>query len=406
MQYDMKTLVDMMCYKRKHGTQSHKEFCREYLSPVFGAPDEFGNYTRIIGDKPRVAWMSHHDSVHSGDGIQKLHVGRSYVYEKYVAVKGSNTIPWYSKHYDNIMTDYVHRKPSYNKKARSVSAFKTMRVDTSNVHAQLAKANRQECLGADCATGMWLMLGMIEAGIEGVYVIHAEEESGCIGSKALVASKPDWLDHVDAAISFDRKDYNSIITHQTGARTCSDAFANSLSDAIGLAMIPDSGGSFTDSNAYRGVIAECTNVSVGYFDQHTRFERQDLTFAMKLMQNMCSGSFNSLKIEREPVIEQYRSSYFGRGYAGLYGGSSFYGEDESYGLTIDDLVHEHPSEIAMYLEEMGINPLDLADALIEINSDLSIDLANSYNEQQDLETRYYEDDCNAWSPNLLEKEKK
>ena len=50
------------------------------------------------------------------------------------------------------------------------------------------------CLGADCTTGIWLIMNMIEAKvIEGVYVIHAAEEVGCKGSRALVADDPEWL---------------------------------------------------------------------------------------------------------------------------------------------------------------------------------------------------------------------
>ena len=41
-------------------------------------------------------------------------------------------------------------------------------------------------------------------------------------------------------------------------------------------MAPSSGGSFTDSANYTHLIAECTNVAVGYFDQHTAREKFDL----------------------------------------------------------------------------------------------------------------------------------
>src|SRR6056300_891278 len=159
----------MLKYKRKHGTDSIKDFCGRFLHPTFGYPDKNGNYELVIGDNPSVCYSAHYDSVHKDNGMQNIQIN------------------------DGIVT--------------------------------LAKGSKSNCLGADCATGIWLILEMIDAGIEGVYVVHAEEESGCIGSSAMVTSNPKWMQYLKAVISFDRKDKESIITHQMGMRTCSDAFA-------------------------------------------------------------------------------------------------------------------------------------------------------------------------------------
>jgi len=376
------TLVDMLEYKRSHGTKSHIKFLERYLLPVFGQPDEDGNFVKIIGDKPRVAWMSHHDSVHRSDGMQKIMVMRGYAEDKFVKSKSAaKKLTYGSTFWRGISAGFTD------------SVYKTVKVQSAYLHAQLHRSNRKECLGADCATGMWLMLCMIEAGVEGVYVIHAEEETGCNGSRKLVARKPDWLQHIDAAISFDRKGYESIITHQTGQRTCSDAFANSLSDAIGLEMSCDSGGSYTDSNEYKYVVPECTNVSVGYFNQHTSMERQDLDFAEMLRQNLCSGSFDALTIERDPEAFDVWPSYTG---GGRYG---------PYNATMSDLVYDYHNEIAEFLEQCGYTVDEMQREIMKLNP-----RAGEEDEEEDgqrhphgyygydYEQAYYDEYKDAWEP--------
>jgi len=172
----MYSLIEMLRYKRPQGTQTQDEFCERFLEPHFGLPDRHGNYILSIGETPTLCFASHHDTVHRTEGLQQL-------------------------------------------------------VVTSNV-VSVADTAISSCLGADCTTGVWLMLGMIEAGIEGVYVVHAAEEVGCVGSSALVKDNPYWLTGIDAVISFDRYGDTSVITHQMGKRTASSEFATSFADAV------------------------------------------------------------------------------------------------------------------------------------------------------------------------------
>lgn len=304
MQPEMKTLVEMLKYRRPQGNKTQEKFCESYLAPVMEC-DEFGNYIKIIGDNPNVAFMAHHDTVHSTGSMQKVLVEKS--------------------EYD----DYIATAPNSN------------------------------CLGADCTTGVWLILEMIEAGIEGVYVVHAAEEIGCLGSKALVEKFPKWILGIDFAISFDRYGYKSIITHQMGMRTCSEAFAESLASILpDLDLVPDNGGSYTDSNEYVDHVAECTNLSVGYFSQHTRNESQNLTFAMELRDALIQADWSKLVKDREPGTTEYDSHYWYNDepnrYANLF--STKYEE-------ILDIVRSNPEAVADYLESFGITPEDLYNEL-------------------------------------------
>ena len=191
------TLTEILKWKRPHNTSENLLFCKKYLEPVMGQPDQHGNYTCIIhhsdGKHPNIAFTAHHDTVHKEGGTQHILIE------------------------DGTITSAGH-----------------------------------DCLGADCGTGVWLILGMIEANIPGVYLIFAGEEVGCIGSSAMALEKPSWISKVDAMISFDRKGYDSVITKQLGGRTCSDDFANSLANilfdaSVGeIVLAPDPTGAYTD----------------------------------------------------------------------------------------------------------------------------------------------------------------
>lgn len=308
------SLVTMLTYKRKHGTESIKDFCARYLHPTFGHPDKDGNYVLIVGDKPNILFAAHYDSVHRSDGRQKVKV-------------------------------------------------------TGGV-AILHPDNEVECLGADCATGIWLILEMIDAGIEGVYVVHAQEEVGCLGSKALVKRIPYWLGAIDAVISFDRKGQSDIITHQMGMRTASDAFAHSLADILGLGHKPDDGGSYTDSNEYAETVSECTNLSVGYTDQHTAKETQDLDYAAMLRDALIEADWSQLVFERDPsVVEWAYGQDWGYPFRGF---QSYYSDPLVEEDALDDyyeIIRDYDKALAKMLEDWFQSPYDLLDELQRYGAD-------------------------------------
>jgi hypothetical protein len=296
--------IEMLSYMRPEGSKYQKKFCNRYLLPVFGQPDKFGNYTHIVGNSPRIAFMSHHDTVHVKSGRQLV-----------------------------------------------------------KIDGDFARTTSSNCLGADCTTGIYVMLSMIEAGVEGVYVVHAAEELGCIGSRALVNSKPTWLDHVDVAISLDRKGYSSIITHQMGMRTCSEDFSNSLADILDLGMKSDDTGAYTDSNEYTHVIAECTNISVGYFNQHSSKESQDLVFVETLVDAMISADWSQIVVKRVAGdIEEklYEDKWVDRYWEPANLWRDFSAKQiEDYDMT--ELVKKYPDAIVSILQDHGYTASDLLD---------------------------------------------
>ena len=306
----MYSLIEMLRYKRPQGTQTQDEFCERFLEPHFGLPDRHGNYILSIGETPTLCFASHHDTVHRTEGLQQL-------------------------------------------------------VVTSNV-VSVADTSISSCLGADCTTGVWLMLGMIEAGIEGVYVVHAAEEVGCVGSSALVKDNPYWLTGIDAVISFDRYGDTSVITHQMGKRTASSEFATSFADAVDLPqLIADPNGSYTDSNEYADVVSECTNISVGYYGQHGVNETQDLEFADLLMYKLCTADWSKLVIARDPSLyeSQYEDdNYWSKNWSRLYDEVSSPDMSDDYDReSIISLIENNTCAVADMLIKMGMT----ADLLAE-----------------------------------------
>jgi hypothetical protein len=300
-------LLEMLTYKRPGGSKTERAFIERYIAPLGATPDRYGNYWLSVGPNPTLLFSSHTDTVHHDEGFQK------------VLVDG-----------DGIATAEIYPNGVRGKKLTN-------------------------CLGADCTTGVWLMMEMIRAGVEGVYVFHREEESGGNGSLHVAKHEPERLEGIRAAIAFDRKGYGSIITHQMYGRCCSEAFAETLSDAIGLDMISDDGGTFTDTANYTHLIGECTNISVGYFGQHGPAEAQDLNFALQLRDALICADFSNLLFEREPsedggsIIEwDYKP---GRAHVPFH---------ELTDLL--DMIYDYPETAARLLESIGITAEDLLNA--------------------------------------------
>jgi len=159
-------------------------------------------------------------------------------------------------------------------------------------------------LGADDKAGVTLMLYLMAHNIPGVYYFFIGEERGGIGS-GLVAddfhSIP-FLRGIKKCVSFDRRNYYSVITSQYGTECCSSEFGESLCKEInksGFKMNLDPTGVFTDSANFIEHIPECTNVSVGYFNEHTHDEVQNITFLSKLAGALVKVDWPNLTIKRK-----------------------------------------------------------------------------------------------------------
>lgn len=236
-------------------------------------------------------------------------------------------------------------------------------------------------LGADDGTGIWIMLNLIKAKVPGLYIFHREEEIGGNGSKFIAAQHKDLITDlgIKHCVSFDRKGTSDVITHQSCGRCCSDDFAEAFSAALNLGTPftyrPDDTGSFTDSANYTDIIGECTNLSVGYYDQHTQAECQDLTFVSRLVNQLIALDWKSLPQTRQPgetdpddfMLSDW-TNYRGYDKYGDYPAPTgrvkarVTGKLNHFDLT--EMVEAFPAEIADILISMGWTADEVADDLI------------------------------------------
>lgn len=291
---DTTILLDMLRYRRPHGSESERQFIERFLMPLNPHVDPAGNLIIRIGYAP-VLWSSHTDSVHTTPGMQQITIDQGII--------------------------------------------------------SLAQGSKSSCLGADDAAGVWIMHQMILNGTPGLYIFHRGEEVGGIGSSYIAKETPELLKDIQFAIALDRKGTGDIITHQFG-RCCSDIFADSLSDQLDGYVASD-GGVFTDTANYVDIIGECTNLSVGYEYAHSSNEILDMWFASDLCSELMRLDVSRLVSSREPgeLEDDYELTMY-QAY-GSYGIEPYKHSFPSDTTDLASLVRKYPDYAADLLESLG-----------------------------------------------------
>lgn len=283
----------ILSYKRSAWTPGEDAMINDIFEEYHHTFDDFGNIYIEVDTGSRVLWSCHTDTVHNakncnlGNHLQKV---EPFFYE------------------DTIILG-------------------------------LSKKNRRAgmCLGADDGCGIFLMLEMIDAGVPGTYVFHRAEEIGCLGSSYIADNNKHFLSSFDYAIAFDRQDKNEIITEQSFGITASDRFAESLAAELKsknekLSFFPSAFGVLTDTNSYAEIIPECTNVGVGYNNQHGPTEIVDFVHMVKLRDALVDFDESSLVVDRDPHDKSNKSwNYYGYSSDWDYSGKKTYDAwDEDY----------------------------------------------------------------------------
>ena len=201
------------------------------------------------------------------------------------------------------------------------TASKPVENITHVFNGDFIETNKKTILGADDKAGMVVLLSLIEKRIPGLYYFFIGEEVGCIGSGRLaqVWDKTDFSSHITKVVSFDRRGTDSVITDQFYGTCCSDDFANELSKRLNdvdnsFKFKPDPTGVFTDSAKFMELVPECTNISVGYYNEHTVNERQDIVFLSKLCNAVTKIDWETLPIKRDHKEEDYELEYYRKYY--------------------------------------------------------------------------------------------
>jgi hypothetical protein len=287
------TLLNMLTYRRPASSATEEAFIAAYIRPLGVTEDTSGNLIKRIGDAS-VLWSSHTDTVHREGGRQLICTGDGEVW--------------------------------------------------------LGETDKSNCLGADDTAGVWLMREMILAKRPGLYIFHRGEECGGVGSSHIAFHMPELLDGIQWAIALDRAGRSDVITSQAGGRCCSDVFALALAAKLGIGFQPDSGGVFTDTANYTDLVGECTNISVGYFKQHTSQEYLDLRFVTALRDVLLTLDTYDLPSVRKPAEIDPDDAFF----------NSNWKDGGAIGQrTMAEIIREYPDEVADLLMAYGITKDEL-----------------------------------------------
>lgn len=231
------------------------------------------------------------------------------------------------------------------------------------------------CLGADDASGIFVLLSLIQAGVPGTYLFTRGEERGGVGAKH-VAKDEAFLRQFDRAIAFDRRGYSDIVTHQAMGRCASDEFAEALSNQLndlGLLYMPCDGGIYTDTAEFTHLIPECTNVSVGYFNEHSNKETQDWTYLQALVEAVKQVRWEELPTKRDPNEVEDDSWLWG----GLADSGPLCdaldewsrGSSKSLRRMVAEAVYPEDPEAAEHYVDLGLLTDDLIDEALDFGLD-------------------------------------
>ena len=336
-------LLDILSLVRVSNSAAEEYLIDHYIVPHNPEQDTYGNLFVTVGENPSVAFTAHTDTVHSAYDYSSYYVGK----------KGSKKAP-------------AHRDVANNLERQAIG-----------IHNNVAYLDsKNDCLGADDGTGVWIMLNLIKAKVPGLYCFYRDEESGRQGSEWSAKHDADRYANIDMMLSFDRKGITDVITHQMGARCCSELFAEHISKAIDPEgqVAPDDTGSYTDSYSFMHMIPECTNICVGYYCQHTDFEEQDLTWAAYLVNRLIAIDWNIVPVDRKPgaLSNQY--------------------------IDVQAMVEEFPADVAEILETyLGVTANELATMLAEMNFCTTDDIEAQIEHSNIFITNHnFDDDDKDW----------
>lgn len=200
-------------------------------------------------------------------------------------------------------------------------------------------------LGADDGAGVAVLVHLLHQGVPAYYIFTQGEERGGIGATFIADQCQDLLRQFDRAVAFDRRGTDSVISHQGWGRCCSDAFANALADSLNtfdcdnFLYSPDDSGVYTDTAEFTSIIPECTNISVGYYREHTEHESLDTGHLTRLADAAARLAWDSLPTERDPSVVEDKSWGGYKGFTSVYDTTWWDGDERTWEEYQDEKYH-------------------------------------------------------------------
>ena len=191
-------------------------------------------------------------------------------------------------------------------------------------------------LGGDDRCGVALILYLAhKIRLPGRYLLTTGEECGCLGFRSFLdASNPDVFSDISLCISLDRKGTTDIVTHQLGDELATPTYALVLADLLaeqGMRYEPSPEGLFTDSYELAGLPIQVVNLSVGYYDAHSKQESVDLHHLDRLGVALANLDYQALVAcaEQENELQAHDSAYEGIPDNDVLWSWSWKGEDDA-----------------------------------------------------------------------------
>lgn len=187
-------------------------------------------------------------------------------------------------------------------------------------------------LGADDRTGVWLMLQLLrddDSRSSYDYVFCCDEEVGGLGSSSFSEKCEEDLHDYSCVISLDRAGVNDVATYGYDNPELVKVFTD-----VGF---KETYGTFTDCVNISSVTEiACVNLSVGYFNEHTSTETQDISVMYSIL-----SVLKDKKIQDKLLAKQYVAEYmpyrgYGKGYD--YSGYTWDDDYDDYTVTYDNPV--------------------------------------------------------------------
>ncbi len=244
-QAEITRIKEILEYRRQARSATEESFIARYIDTIPGiCQDDYGNRI-LVCKESKVMISCHTDSVSRTDGKQRVAVSPGGI----------------------------------------VSLHKRERIS--------------DCLGADDAAGIYAALRMIEAEVKATFIFHRDEESGGKGSTWLARQYKDWVSTFDVCLALDRRGTKDVIVSQSWGKCASSEFAAGLAMELGMGH-SKADGIFTDSANYVDLIPECSNLSIGYYNEHSTAEILDLNYLETVIRALIGVDWSKVPVARVP----------------------------------------------------------------------------------------------------------
>lgn len=170
---------------------------------------------------------------------------------------------------------------------------------------RLSKSSSAKCLGGDDRCGVYSALQLIDLNVPYGFAFFCDEEIGCIGS-SILAKDIDKNSNITAFIGLDRRGLDNVAVYGYDNRDLIQLFENE-----GYIEVD---GSITDASILSEQSSRnlaCVNLSVGYYNEHTKREFINVNGIKRAIQTLIKLSFDLLKNSyiSSPTRYSYKEYY-------------------------------------------------------------------------------------------------